>query len=56
MILCSGDADMYEGAVFSYKGDFLDYLGLQDMGVITVAGGVNRKKLKEAETLGRNLK
>lgn len=56
MILCSGDADMYKGAVFSYEGDFLDYLGLQDMGIITVAGGVSRKKLQEAETLGRNLK
>ncbi len=56
MILCSGDADMYKGAAFSYEGDFLDYLGLQDMGIITVAGGVTRKKLQEAETLGRNLK
>ncbi len=55
MILCSGDADMYEGAAFSYRGDFLDYLGLQDTGVITVAGGVTRAKLQEAETLGRTL-
>ena len=28
-----GDADMYDGAMFSYQGDFLDYLGLEDMGV-----------------------
>lgn len=56
MILCSGDADMYKGAVFSYEGDFLDYLGLQDMGILTVAGGVTRKKLQEAETLGMDLK
>jgi len=56
MILCSGDADMYKGAAFSYEGDFLDYLGLQDMGVITVAGGVTRQKLQETEAMGRNLK
>lgn len=41
MILSSGDADMYEGAMFSYRGDFLDYLGLEDMGVFTAHGGEN---------------
>lgn len=35
MILSSGDANMYEGALFSFKGDFLDYLGLENMGVFT---------------------
>ncbi len=40
MILCSGDKDMYKGAAFSYEGDFLDYLKLEDKGVITVAGDV----------------
>ncbi len=28
MILSSGDSAMYDGAMFSYKGDFLEYLGL----------------------------
>ena len=32
MILSSGDAGMYDGAMFSYQGDFLDFLGLEDMG------------------------
>lgn len=32
MILSSGDAKMYDGAMFSYRGDFLDFLGLEDMG------------------------
>ncbi len=41
MILSSGDANMYDGAVFSYKGDFLDYLGLEGMGVFTAHGGEN---------------
>jgi multimeric flavodoxin WrbA len=38
MFLSSGDKDMYDGALFSYKGDFLDYLGLEDMGVFTHHG------------------
>lgn len=35
MFLSSGDADMYEGAKFSYDGDFLGYLGLDDVGIFT---------------------
>ena len=32
------DPDMYDGALFSYQGDFLDYLQLEDMGVFTTHG------------------
>lgn len=35
MFLSSGDPDMYDGARFSYEGDFLGYLGLEDIGLIT---------------------
>jgi len=35
MFLSSGDSDMYDGARFSYEGEFLGYLGLEDMGIIT---------------------
>ena len=35
MFLSSGDPDMYDGAKFSYDGDFLGYLGLEDLGIIT---------------------
>ena len=35
MFLSSGDPDMYEGAKFSYEGDFLGYLGLEGLGVFT---------------------
>jgi len=58
MILSSGDADMYDGALFSYRGDFLDYLGLEDMGVFTAYGGENgsTEKLKELEDFGRSLR
>lgn len=58
MILSSGDANMYDGAVFSYKGDFLDYLGLEGMGVFTAHGGENGSaaKLKELRDFGMSLK
>ncbi len=35
MFLSSGDPDMYDGARFSYDGDFLGYLGLDDCGIFT---------------------
>ena len=35
MFLSSGDPDMYAGARFSYEGDFLEYLGLEDVGIVT---------------------
>ena len=35
MLLSSGDADMYDGAKFSYDGDFVGYLGLENMGIFT---------------------
>lgn len=58
MILSSGDANMYEGALFSFKGDFLDYLGLENMGVFTAYGAENgsETKLEELRTFGASLK
>lgn len=58
MILSSGDSNMYDGALFSFKGDFLDYLGLQNMGVFTAYGAENesKKKLDELEAFGMSLK
>ena len=57
MILSSGDADMYDGAKFSYQGDFLDYLGLEDMGVFTAHGGENgsQKTLERLRAFGELL-
>ena len=46
MILSSGDADMYDGALFSFQGDFLDYLGLENMGVYTSHGEYNGAQAK----------
>ncbi len=58
MILSSGDSNMYDGALFSYKGDFLDYLGLEDMGVFTAHGTENgsAEKLAELRLFGASLK
>ena len=58
MILSSGVGGMYEGALFSFKGDFLDYLGLEDMGVFTAHGAENGSdtKLEELRAFGASLK
>ena len=58
MILSSGDADMYDGTLFSFKGDFLDYLGLENMGVFTSHEAENdsREKAEELRAFGASLK
>ena len=59
MFLSSGDPDMYDGALFSYRGDFLDYLQLEGMGVFTTNGydpGVPEAKLEELRVFGTSLK
>ena len=58
MFLSSGDPDMYDGALFSYQGDFLDYLGLEDAGVITSHGDENGspQKLEEVRVWAAGLK
>lgn len=45
MFLSSGDKDMYVGAKFSFDGDFLGYLGLEDKGLFTCAGDVTEEVL-----------
>ena len=59
MFLSSGDPDMYDGAMFSYQGDFLGYLGLKDMGVFTHHGydpGVSDEELRRLKEFGASLK
>ena len=48
----------YDSAMFSHKGDFLEYLGLEDMGMFTAYGVENgsASKLKELEDFGKMLK
>ncbi len=55
MFLSSGDRNQYDGAMFSYKGDFLGYLGLRDMGVFTSAGDVSDELLAKIRKLGESL-
>ncbi len=58
MFLSSEKPDMYDGAVFSYQGDFLDYLQLEGMGVFTVNGydpDVLEKKREELRRFGASL-
>ena len=57
MLLSSGDSNMYDGALFSFKGDFLDYLGLENMGVFTAHGAENgsASKLNELKAFGKSL-
>lgn len=54
-IYCSGDPEMYTGALFSFKGDFLDYLGLENAGVLTVAGSVTDSDMQAAFDAGARL-
>ena len=42
-------------AMFSYKGDFLGYLGLKDMGVFTSAGSVSDDLLAKIRKFGESL-
>ena len=58
MFLSSGDPDMYDGAMFSYNGDFLGYLKLEDMGVFTHSGydpGMSEEELRKLRKFGESL-
>lgn len=47
MFLSSGDDNMYDGAKFSYDGDFLGYLGLDGHGIFTNHDKDVMKKITE---------
>lgn len=42
LLLSSGADGVYDGAEFAYQNSFLDYLGLENMGVFTAHGAQNR--------------
>ena len=46
MFLSSGDDNMYDGAKFSYDGDFVGYLGLEGCGIFTNHGPEVMDKIK----------
>ena len=47
MFLSSGDDNMYDGAKFSYDGDFLGYLGLEGCGIFTNHDEDVKSKIRE---------
>ena len=42
LLLSSGDHGVYDGATFTYRSSFLEYLHLEDMGIFTAAGDENK--------------
>ena len=52
MFLASGSSNQYEGAKFSYEGDFTGYLGLEDIGIYTNHDSNVMEKISQ---LGKNL-
>ena len=55
MFLASGDKEQYTGARFSFDGDFLGYLGLEDKGFFTSAGEVKEETLDEIRRMAKDL-
>lgn len=55
MFLSSGDPEMYEGAKFSFEGDFLGYLGLENKGMFTCAKEVTETVLNEIRKMADSL-
>jgi multimeric flavodoxin WrbA len=57
MLLSSGADQVYEGAVYSFNEDFVNFLGLENAGIVTAYGFENKSeaKLQEARALGASL-
>ena len=55
MFLASGDKYQYTGARFSFEGDFLGYLGLEDKGFFTCAGEVPEEILEDIKDMAKDL-
>lgn len=57
LILSSGSPDVYEGAFYSFKEDFLGFLGLEDSGILTSAGDLSDSShaVRRARELGATI-
>ncbi len=55
MLLASGDADVYDGALFSLEGDFAGYLELETKCFTAHGGAVPAKTLEEIREYARSL-
>lgn len=58
LIMSSGSNHVYCGAIYEYQNSFLNYLGLEDMGVFSAFGQENKSetKLEELRQFGLQLK
>lgn len=58
LILSSGDANVYDGAIYEYQNSFLNYLKLENMGIFAAFDKQNKseEKLNELREFGRSLK
>ena len=58
LIMSSGSNHVYCGAIYEYQNSFLNYLGLEDMGIFSAYGTENKsdKKLQELYHFGLQLK
>lgn len=55
MILSSGDANVYDGILYAYNQNFVEYMGLENVGVLTVPGYANEAALESAKKLGESV-
>lgn len=57
LILSSGSNSVYEGGIYEYKKAFLEYMNLQNMGIFTAYGAMNKSKklLQQLKEAGENL-
>ena len=55
MLLASGDADVYDGALFSLEGDFADYLQLETKYFTAHGGAVPEETLHAIREYGKTL-
>jgi multimeric flavodoxin WrbA len=58
LIMSSGSNHVYCGAIYEYQNSFLNYLGLEDMGIFSAFGQENKSetKLEELRQFGLQLK
>ncbi|MCD8154540.1 MAG: flavodoxin family protein [Clostridiales bacterium] len=55
MILSSGSPNVYDGILYAYRQNFIEYMGLEDKGILTVPGSANETALAKARALGQSL-
>lgn len=51
MLLASGDDNIYDGALYSLQGDFVEFLKLENMGVFTEFGEKEKDKIVSDKVL-----